>query len=436
MSASDGQWDTAALVAADKRCVWHPFTNMAGWCASGHEPLVLVRGEGAWLWDSEGRRYLDGNSSIWTNIHGHNHPHINAAIREQLDRVAHTSFLGFTNPAAIELAERIVAISPVGQNARVFFSDDGSTGMEVALRIVEQFWRLQGQPRREFIAFRDAYHGDTAGAASLGACAMFGLEAGEWRPPVRQVASIADLSRIGERAAALVIEPLVQGAAGMKLWPKDTLRAVREFCDRTGTLLIADEVLTGFGRTGKMFACEHEQVRSDIIVLGKALTGGYLPLALTVIAERIFEPFRNRFGSEATLFYGHSYTGNALGCAAALASLEVFERENVLEALSSKIRLLQDELARLEDHPAVKQVRQSGFVSAIELREGDARDVCLAARQGGLLTRSIRESIIFMPPFCITEAEIRQGIAAIEGALDQVSHFRSSAPRTLQPCAN
>ncbi|HEV3409010.1 MAG TPA: aminotransferase class III-fold pyridoxal phosphate-dependent enzyme, partial [Chthoniobacterales bacterium] len=238
MSASE--WDTAALREADKRCVWHPFTKMAEWCAPEHEPLVLVRGEGAWLRDSEGRRYLDGNSSIWTNIHGHNHPHINAAIRRQLERVAHTSFLGFTNPVAIKLAERIVAISPTGVGSRVFFSDDGSTGIEAALRIVRQFWELQGSSRTEFVAFREGYHGDTAGAASLGADAMFRGGSGPWRFPVRQVSSIAELDALGSGIAAVVIEPLVQGAAGMKLWPAGTLRALREWCDRTATLLIAD----------------------------------------------------------------------------------------------------------------------------------------------------------------------------------------------------
>ncbi len=347
---SKSEWDTAALIAADKRCVWHPFTPMGEWCAPDYEPLVLVRGQGALLWDSEGREYIDGNSSIWTNIHGHNHPHINAAIRRQLDRVAHTSFLGFTNPAAIELAEAIVGLFPPDSISRVFFSDDGSTGMEVALRIAEQFWRLKGEPRTQFVAFRGGYHGDTAGAASLGASAMFNGPAG-WQFPARQIDSVEELEALppseAAQVAAVVIEPLVQGAAGMRLWPTGTLRAVRRWCDEQGTLLIADEVLTGFGRTGTMFASEQEEVIPDLIILGKALTGGYLPLAITGVKEEVFLPFLGLGGDRATLFYGHSYTGNALACAAAKASLELFKADDVLAQLQPKIRLLAAELASL-----------------------------------------------------------------------------------------
>lgn len=428
-------WDTAALIAADKRHVWHPFTPMAEWCAREHEPLVLVRGKGAILWDSEGREYIDGNSSIWTNIHGHNHPHINAAIRRQLERVAHTSFLGFTNPAAIELAKRIVAITPTGPGSRVFFSDDGSTGIEAALRIVQQFWQLKGSGRSEFVSFREGYHGDTAGAASLGANKMFRGGEEAWRFPVRQVSSITELDELPEEdVAAVVIEPLVQGAAGMRPWPARTLSALRAWCDRTGTLLIADEVLTGFGRTGKMFGCEHENVKPDMIVFGKALTGGYLPLALTVVTKEIFEPFLGGTGARATLFYGHSYSGNALGCAAALASLEVFEQENVLALLQDKIHLLGEELGQFSALPRVREVRQCGLISAIELAEGNAREVCLAARKDGLLTRPIRNNIIFLPPLCITEAQLRQALAAITAAIKETcdAHSVVGAGESLQ----
>jgi adenosylmethionine---8-amino-7-oxononanoate aminotransferase len=415
-------WDTARLAAADKRHIWHPFTFMGDWCAPDHQPLVLVRGQGALLWDSDGREYIDGNSSIWTNIHGHNHPHINAAIRRQLDLVAHTSFLGFTNPAAIELAERVVGLFPPGTLTRVFFSDDGSTGMEVALRIVEQFWRLKGEQRPQFIAFRGGYHGDTAGAAALGAAAMFNGPSG-WSFPARQVGSVEELQSFsGSDVAAVVIEPLIQGAAGMQLWPSGTLAAVREWCDRHGTLLIADEVLTGFGRTGKMFACKHEGVIPDLMVLGKALTGGYVPLAITLLTETVFERFLQPPKAETTLFYGHSYSGNPVGCAAATASLQLFQQEQTLQNLQPKIQQLGHELAEFRASPRVREVRQCGFIAGIELASEEpdlGARVCVAARKHGLLTRPIRNSIVLMPPYCVTAAQIKRAVNAIRSAIEE-----------------
>jgi adenosylmethionine-8-amino-7-oxononanoate aminotransferase len=346
------EWNTEELIDADKRFLWHPFTNMSDWCSAEHEPLVLVEGRGALLRDSRGHEYIDGNSSIWTNIHGHNHPHINAAIRRQLSRVAHTSFLGFTNPAAIELAQAIVALSPDSSLNKVFFSDDGSTGIEVALRVADQYWRLRRSRRYQFIAFRSGYHGDTAGAASLGAAAMFKTRSSRWNFPALQVPHISALEALSPaeiaKIAAVVIEPLIQGAAGMRLWPSGTLRAVRDWCSRTETLLIVDEVMTGFGRTGRLFASEHEGVIPDIMILGKGLTGGYLPLAITLISGKLFSAFDGSVADGKALAYGHSYTGNALGCAAAKASLEVFENEGVLEALQPKIRGLSSALASLK----------------------------------------------------------------------------------------
>src|SRR6267142_1752000 len=280
------EWHTKALIAADKKFVWHPFTDNREWCAGDHEPLVLVEGRGALLRDSLGHEYIDGNSSIWTNIHGHNHPHINEAVRRQLERVAHTSFLGFTHPSAVELARSIVSLFPKNTLTRVFYSDDGSTGVEVALRIADQYWRLRNTRRHQFIAFQNGYHGDTAGAASLGAAAMFQAGPSRWNLPTIQVPTLKALESLSApevaKTAAVVIEPMIQGAAGMRLWPVGTLKAVREWCDRAGILLIVDEVLTGFGRTGRMFAIEHDSVIPDIIILGKGLTGGYLPLAITL----------------------------------------------------------------------------------------------------------------------------------------------------------
>jgi adenosylmethionine-8-amino-7-oxononanoate aminotransferase len=409
---------------------------MREWCAPEHEPLVLVEGRGALLRDSRGREYIDGNSSIWTNIHGHNHPHINAAIRRQLDRVAHTSFLGFTNPAAIELARAIVDLFPTDSLSRVFFSDDGSTGIEVALRIADQYWRLRNSRKHQFIAFKSGYHGDTAGAASLGAAAMFHTGLSHWNFPAIQVPNITALERLSPAEMAkiggVVIEPLIQGAAGMRLWSPGTLRAVREWCDRTDTLLIVDEVMTGFGRTGKMFGVEHESVIPDIMVLGKGLSGGYLPLAITLVSEKLFSMFDGSISDGKALAYGHSYTGNALGCAAAKASLEVFEKDSVLEALQPKIEHLRSALSTLKDLPGVAEVRQCGFIAGIELQESQeaglanlAAEICIDAREHGLLTRPIRNTIVLMPPLCITIAQLKQAVEALRASITEVCRRRS-----------
>jgi len=432
------KWKTEALIEWDKRLAWHPFTDMREWCAAEHEPLVLVEGRGALLRDSRGREYIDGNSSIWTNIHGHNHPHINAAIRRQLDRVAHTSFLGFTNPAAIELARAIVDLFPKDSLSRVFFSDDGSTGIEVSLRIADQYWRLRHSRKHQFIAFKSGYHGDTAGAASLGAAAMFQIAPSHWNFPAIQMQGVKALEAISPaevaKIAAVVIEPLIQGAAGMRLWPAGTLRAVREWCDRTDTLLIADEVMTGFGRTGRMFAIEHEEVVPDIMVLAKGLSSGYLPIAITLVSEKIFSFFDGSVADGKTLAYGHSYTGNALGCAAAKASLEVFENERVLEALQPKIRHLTERLSKLGELPSVLEVRQCGFIAGIEIEEAPqqgmpsfAAEVCMEARRHGLLTRPVRNVIVLMPPLCTTAAQLTQAVEALSASIMEVGGRRRSA---------
>ena len=427
------EWNTEELIAADKRFVWHPFTDMREWCAPEHEPLILVEGHGAMLRDSRGREYIDGNSSIWTNIHGHNHPHINAAIRRQLDRVAHTSFLGFTNPVAIELAQAIVGLFPDNSLSRVFLSDDGSTGIEVALRIADQYWRLRHSRRHQFIAFQNGYHGDTAGAASLGASAMFQIGSTRWNFPAMQVPNIKALESLPPteiaKTAAVVIEPLIQGAAGMRLWPRGTLKAVREWCSRSDTLLIIDEVMTGFGRTGRMFASEHEGVIPDMMVLAKGLTGGYLPLAITLIAEKLFSAFDGSVAEGKALAYGHSYTGNALACAAAKASLEIFEDEHVLQTLQPKIQFLSISLADLEKLPGVKEVRQCGFIAGIELEESPnaprsslAAVVCLQARRHGLLTRPLGNVVVLMPPLCITLEQLTKALEALRLSIAEVWH--------------
>jgi adenosylmethionine-8-amino-7-oxononanoate aminotransferase len=420
------KWNKDELVSADKQFVWHPFTDMPVWCAPKHEPIVIVEGRGAILRDSRGREYIDGNSSIWTNIHGHNHPRINHAIREQLGQISHSSFLGTTNPAAIELAREIIALFPPRTLSRVFFSDDGSTAIEVALRIVAQFFRMRGEDRPVFIAFRHGYHGDTAGAAALGAARMFRAAIDELHFPVRAVSSIDELESLSRsdtaRIAAVVIEPLIQGAAGMRLWPSGTTAAVREWCDRNRALMIADEVMTGFGRTGRMFAVEHENVWPDLMVLGKGLTGGYLPLALTLATEQIFASFNGSVADGRALAYGHSYTGNALGCSAARANLAIFREENVLVNLRPKIARMADLLRKMRELPEVVDVRQCGFISAIEMTTAEiACVVCRQAREHGLLTRNIRNVVVLMPPLCTTFEQLDSAVAALSRAIVEVS---------------
>jgi len=414
----------------DKAHCWHPFTQMREWCA--HEPLMLVEGEGAVLKDSEGREYLDGNSSIWTNIHGHRHPKITSAIRDQLDRVAHVSFLGSTNAPASALAGRLCALFPPETLTRVFFSDDGSTAVEAAMKMAVQFWQLSGEPKRtRFVAFDQAYHGDTAGAASLGGIGTFHDRFAGHRISVDRISDPEDLDKLpGDEIAAVVIEPLIQGAAGMRVWPGGLLSRLREKCDETGALLILDEVLTGFGRTGKMFACEHEGVIPDFLCLAKGLTGGYLPLAATMTNEKIFSTFLGEFSELKTFFYGHSYTGNALGCAAALASLDVFREENVLENLQPKIACMTGLLEELKRDPFVFEVRQCGFMAGIEVRNRDGKSfpwqdrsggrICEEARKHGLLTRPVLDTIVLMPPLCTSTGQLAIAVDAIRLAVATV----------------
>ena len=409
--------DTRRWIDADKAHCWHPFTPQDAWTAG--EPLLLVRGEGAWLWDSEGRKYLDGNSSIWTNIHGHRHPHLDAAIIRQLGEVAHTSYLGFANPRASELAERLCAFFPAGTLERVFFSDDGSTAIECAMKMAIQYRQQTGEPGRDgFIAFDQAYHGDTMGAASLGGVARFHDRFRKHGTPVHFVADLDALRALpGEvvaSTAAVVIEPLIQGVNEMRPWPAGMLRELRAWCDQHGIHLILDEVMTGFGRTGKMFACQHEDVTPDFLCLAKGLTGGYLPMAATLTTAKVYAAFLG--APERAFYYGHSYTANPLGCSVALASLEIFESERTLDALRSKIVLMAKLLADLKSScPSIIDIRQCGLIAGIEF-DRDAVPICLAARDHGLLTRPIRNTVVLMPPLCISEDELQHAISAIRAA--------------------
>lgn len=422
------QEPTRQSIELDQAHCWHPFTRQGEWCGRGHEPLVLVRGEGSWLWDSEGRRYLDGNSSIWTNIHGHAHPAINAAIGAQLEKVAHTSFLGFTHPLAARLAERLCGFFPQKTLERAFFSDDGSTAIECALKMAVQYRQQTGDPERNgFVAFANGYHGDTLGAASLGGVGRFFERFRGSGFPVQHVASMDELRELATgNIAGIVIEPLIQGVNEMRLWPTGMLAELRQWCDETGTHLILDEVMTGFGRTGSLFACQREYVIPDFLCLAKGLTGGYLPLAATLTTGEIYDAFLGT--ADRAFYYGHSYTANPLGCAAALASLDLFEQERTLDQLPAKIAHLASALAAFKSrHPLIHEIRQCGFIAGIELRRPDGEKfppserfgeaICLAARDHGLLTRPILDTIVLMPPLCTSIEQIDHAITALDHAL-------------------
>lgn len=437
----------------DRQHVWHAFTQMAE-----YEPLVIQRAQGCRLVDIDGREYIDGVSSLWCNIHGHRHPVIDAAIRQQLDRVAHTTLLGASNPTTIRLARRLVELAPPGLN-RVFFSDDGATAIEVALKLAFQYWRQCAEPRPEktcYAALVDAYHGDTLGSVSVGGVerfhAMFGPLLFEtlhipapnlYRLPAgvaREQALDYYLRRAEEvlaahhsRIAALVVEPLVQAAAGMLVHPPGYLRGLRELTRRYGVLLIADEVAVGFGRTGKMFACEHEAVTPDLFCVAKGLSGGYLPVAATLATDAIWNAFLGSYAESKTFFHGHTYGGNPLGAAAALASLDVFDQEQTLEQLPPKIARLAAHLERIARHPQVGDTRQCGLIAAIELvRDRATRTpydwaeqrglaVCRHARNEGVLLRPLGNVVVIMPPLAISLEELDRIAAAVEHGIQSAT---------------
>jgi adenosylmethionine---8-amino-7-oxononanoate aminotransferase len=426
---------TAELIAADRRHVWHPFTQQEGWCAE-EPPLVIDRAEGTTLYDTEGTAYIDGVSSLWCNVHGHRHPAIDAAIRAQLDRVAHSTMLGLSHPPAIELAERLVALAPSGLE-RVFYSDSGSSAVEIALKMAFQWWAQRGETdRTRFICLENAYHGDTLGAVSVGGISLFHSM---YRPLLFDALQAragdaqhldALLAEHGSEVAAVIVEPLVQGAAGMLMQPPGYLRQVRELCDEYGVLLICDEVATGFGRTGRMFACDHEAVTPDLLCLGKGLTGGYLPLAATLATERVYEGFLGRFDEFRTFFHGHTFTGNPLACAAAIATLETFERERTMDALGPKIallsRLLEHRVAKL---PGVVEVRQRGMMVGIELAQTAGAErlghrVTLAARRRGAVIRPLGDVMVLMPALSISEHDLRRLVAITASAIAEANSGR------------
>jgi adenosylmethionine-8-amino-7-oxononanoate aminotransferase len=391
---------------------------------------VIERAEGTDLFDDAGRRYIDGVSSLWCNVHGHRHPLIDAAIREQLDRVAHSTMLGLTHPAAAELAGRLTGIAPPGLE-RVFFSESGSTAVEIALKMAFQYWhQIEGEAcrRTRFVTLEGAYHGDTLGSVSVGGIDLFH---GVYGPLLFKTYRVAPgdgrrLERVldlhAREIAAVVVEPLVQGAAGILEQPPGFLRLARELTAAHDVPLIADEVATGFGRTGTMFACEQERVAPDFLCLGKGLTGGYLPLAATLTTERIYEGFLGRAEEGRSFFHGHTFTGNPLGCAAAIASLEVFEREETLLRLQPKIRLLGELLDGVAGMPEVAEVRGRGFMAGIDLGEHDpalrlGHRVTLAARERGAIVRPLGDTVVLMPPLSISKRDLARLVEIVADSI-------------------
>ncbi len=459
---------TRLLADWDRRFLWHPFTQMREW--EREEPVIIARGKGPYLVDTRGRRYLDGISSIWVNIHGHRHPVLDRALRRQLGHIAHSSFLGLTNPPAIELARALIRVAPRGLT-RVFYSDDGSTAMEVALKMAIQYWQ-QRKPnapdKRTFVHLTLAYHGDTVGGMSVGGPGLFQdrfrslcFPSAEidapycYRCPLKltypscQMACLEPLERLlrarQREIAGVVIEPLVQAVAGMVTAPPGYLTRVRALCTRYKVLLIADEVATGFGRTGRLFACDHEGVTPDLMAISKGLTGGYLPLGATLTTEDVYRAFLGEYGEWKTFFHGHSYTGNPLGCAVALASLKLFRQERTLSRVKRGERLLRQGLAPLARRPHVGDIRRRGYMVGIELvqdkitktpyplvdRMGHA--VAMEARRRGLLIRPIGNIVILMPPLSTPEKELARMVSIVQESIVAVTEKKSKTPASQTP---
>jgi adenosylmethionine-8-amino-7-oxononanoate aminotransferase len=428
------------LKQLDHTYLWHPFTQMQEWMSE--DPIIISRAEGHYLVDDHGRKYLDGVSSLWCNVHGHRKKELDDAIKDQLDRIAHSTFLGLSHVPGIQLAQKIVEIVPRGLK-RVFYSDSGATAVEIALKMVVQYWQLKGESQRtQIVSLAESYHGDTVGSMSVGYSETFHRFHKSLLFPVLRLtpphvfryykamsetdalaAAVQEAEqKIAENKstlAALIMEPLMQGAAGMWSQPVGYLTALSEICRRHDILFIVDEVATGFGRTGKMFACEHAGVTPDILCMAKGITGGYLPLAATVTTEEIFSAFLGDYQEFKTFFHGHTYTGNPLGCAAAIANLEIFVRECVVENMQPRIASLQNSLREeFLSLRHVSDVRQWGYMIGIELVEDKAsrksfpaenrtgHKVILEARKHGVMIRPLGDVIILMPPLSMADREL------------------------------
>ncbi len=434
--------------------LWHPFTQMKLW--PSEPPLVIERAEGNWLIDQQGRRYFDGVSSLWVTVHGHNHPAINQAIKRQVDELDHSTLLGLSHPRAAELAARLVEITPQGLEW-VFYSECGSTAVEIALKMAFQYWQQSGHPEKTtFVALENAYHGDTIGSVSLGGIELFHQVYGPLLFPVHRLpqphcrhcrlglehpscdlacaqALEGILEQHGREICALVVEPRVQGAAGMIVQPEGYLKRLHDICRRHEVLFIADEVATGFGRTGAMFACELEGITPDLMAVGKGLTGGVLPLAATLASERIYRAFLGEYGDFKTFFHGHTYTGNPITSAAALANLELMEKNAILDNVAARSEQLRQGLGRLADMPHVVEVRQQGMMVGIEIAQDKAADepyppeqrmghqVIMAARKHGIIIRPLGDTIVLMPPLASSAREIDHLLEGTARAIAEVT---------------
>ncbi len=423
---------TKKLIELDKKCIWHPFTQMADWLKS--QPVIIDSAEGFYLIDTEGNRYIDGVSSLWCNVHGHRVKKIDDAIKAQTDKVSHSTLLGLGQTKSIELAEKLVRITPPGLQ-KVFYSDSGATAVEIALKMAYQYFQNTGEKNRtKFIALESSYHGDTIGSVSVGGIKTF---RSIFRPllfeaffvpaphPYRFDGSKEDCAKYTldkiegilktrcDQIVAVIIEPLVQGAGGIIVHPQGFLTSVRQLTKKYSVLLIADEVATGFGKTGKMFACENETVNPDIMCLGKAITAGYLPLAATLTTGQIFDAFLGPISEYKTFYHGHTYTGNALACTAALASLELFEQNRLIESLPAKIELMKQYFAKIAELPFVGEARQCGLMGAIEIvKDKSSKEsfspeqkigskLCSSMRPAGVMLRPLGDCVVVMPPVAI-----------------------------------
>jgi adenosylmethionine---8-amino-7-oxononanoate aminotransferase len=419
------------LKELDRKVLWHPFTQMQEW-----DPLVIASGEGNYLVDTEGHRYLDGVSSLWCNLHGHRHPRLDRALREQLERLAHATFLGLTHEPGIRLAAALVEVAPAGL-ARVFFSESGSTAVVIALKQSFQYWQQRGQPAKQrFLRLSDAYHGDTLGAVSVGGIELFHRIFGPLL--VRSIAvptpagsdGAASLAQIEEHLrtsapelAAFVVEPLIQGAAGMLVHPDGFLSGAAELCRRYGVHLIVDEVATGFGRTGTLFACERERVTPDFLCLAKGISGGYLPLAATLTTEEVYAGFLGKRAELKQFFHGHTYTANPLACAVGLESLALL-RESTLANACAQIPAMTAALDRIRRRAGVREVRQRGLMAGIELHGCAGRylgtEVCDRARAHGVILRPLGDVVVWMPPLSVFGEDLELLERATVAALDEV----------------
>jgi adenosylmethionine-8-amino-7-oxononanoate aminotransferase len=452
--------DKKTLIEWDKKYIWHPFTQMKYWLQE--EPTIIIEGKDCFIKDIDGKWYLDGVSSLWVNIHGHRRAEIDEAVKVQLDKIAHSTLLGLCNEPSISLAKKLAELLenslPWGEPlTKIFYSDNGSTAVEIALKLAYQYWVNIGIKGKDtFVSLKEGYHGDTIGAVSVGGVELFHqvykplLNKSIQAPapycyrcelglnyPACKLACLNEMEKIiksnHEKIIAVIVEPLVQCAGGIIVWPRGYLKGLRELCNKYNILLIADEVATGFGRTGKMFACEHEEVTPDIICLSKGITNGYMPLAVTAVKEKIFNSFLGELEERKTFYHGHSYTGNPLACAAALANLKIFEKDKTLETLPHKIELLMEELSEIAKLEHVGDVRQKGMIAGVELvkdkktkepfpwKEQTGWKVVKAARKHGVWLRPLGDVIVIMPPLVISMENLERLLQVIKLCIIEIT---------------